>query len=562
MKKLYFAFVLAIISYCGFSQNKPLNRNDITYTYIEALRHKSLGNLPQAAYLFKKLSELDTICASCYYELSKVFLEGSDIKNGLPYAQKAYLLDSKNYWYVQNYANYLRINSEFVAAVPIYSKLASFPEYTVEDKFNYSECLLNTKNAKQGLEIIAQVEKENGFSEQFVLLKYRYYLNHKDFKLALQELDLLLQLNPDNAIYYGMQAEIYALQKKNDLAFQAYRKLIDARPNFASAYNSFGKFYLSLNDTANAYKQFNKVLYDTVFSKTERLNLLGSFLKESDSKNYFDSYLKTYYTSFLEKNDTVLAYREFLCDYYESRNNYQAAALAAYDLISRNSNQGVYWDRYFYYLNILKQYDTILTYENVIQTKLFDRPFVLFVAGLASYLTDKPVRSNYYLKRGLDIGQSNKFLSNQMLNLIAENYYKIHKPDSSFYYYELAISEGNDDIGMLNNYAYYLALEKKDLDKALNMSRLTITKEPKNATYLDTYAWVLFHLKLYNEAYKYILLAYKYDKRGSAEMLEHVGDILFCLGKKSKAIDFWEKAAKISSEKDRILGKISTYVCP
>jgi Tfp pilus assembly protein PilF len=61
-----------------------------------------------------------------------------------------------------------------------------------------------------------------------------------------------------------------------------------------------------------------------------------------------------------------------------------------------------------------------------------------------------------------------------------------------------------DNIPVLNNYAYYLSLEQTDLDKAEEMSYRTIKAEPNNATYLDTYAWILFQLGQYNDALFYI----------------------------------------------------------
>lgn len=46
----------------------------------------------------------------------------------------------------------------------------------------------------------------------------------------------------------------------------------------------------------------------------------------------------------------------------------------------------------------------------------------------------------------------------------------------------------DDNIGCLNNYAYYLSEKEIYLDKAEQMSFRAIKAEPKNATYLDTYA--------------------------------------------------------------------------
>ena len=51
---------------------------------------------------------------------------------------------------------------------------------------------------------------------------------------------------------------------------------------------------------------------------------------------------------------------------------------------------------------------------------------------------------------------------------------------------------------VLNNYAYHLATHKGDLQKAEQMSALTIREDPYNPVYLDTYGWIL-HLQGQNE---------------------------------------------------------------
>ena len=55
---------------------------------------------------------------------------------------------------------------------------------------------------------------------------------------------------------------------------------------------------------------------------------------------------------------------------------------------------------------------------------------------------------------------------------------------------------------VLNNYAYFLSLEERDLERALNMSSRAVALTDNNPTFLDTYAWVLFKLGRAAEAKK------------------------------------------------------------
>ena len=70
--------------------------------------------------------------------------------------------------------------------------------------------------------------------------------------------------------------------------------------------------------------------------------------------------------------------------------------------------------------------------------------------------------------------------------------------------YDSCLQWKDDNMGCLNNYAYFLSESGEQLAKAEQMSFKTVKAEPKNATYLDTYAWILYMLGRYSEAKIYI----------------------------------------------------------
>jgi Tfp pilus assembly protein PilF len=123
--------------------------------------------------------------------------------------------------------------------------------------------------------------------------------------------------------------------------------------------------------------------------------------------------------------------------------------------------------------------------------------------------------------------------------------------------YDSCLQWRPDNIACLNNYAYFLSIDGKHLDKAEEMSRRTIKKEPENPTYLDTYAWVLFRQKRYAEAKIYIEQALKFDTVDvSADVLEHAGDIYANNGEMEKAMEKWKEALKLAPENKVLIRKI------
>ena len=63
------------------------------------------------------------------------------------------------------------------------------------------------------------------------------------------------------------------------------------------------------------------------------------------------------------------------------------------------------------------------------------------------------------------------------------------------------------------------------------MSTKLAELHPKNATYLDTHAWVLYVMKDYAGAKKYLEKAIQSDPANiSGTILEHYGDVLIPVG--------------------------------
>ena len=114
----------------------------------------------------------------------------------------------------------------------------------------------------------------------------------------------------------------------------------------------------------------------------------------------------------------------------------------------------------------------------------------------------------------------------------------------------------------MNNYAYYLSLEKAELKKAERMSAKTVELEPKNSTYLDTYAWILYQQGNYSLAKFYIEKAIdnlaKQEDHGV--IMEHYGDILWMNSKDAendgKALEMWQKSYDAGNKTEEIKQKI------
>jgi len=141
---------------------------------------------------------------------------------------------------------------------------------------------------------------------------------------------------------------------------------------------------------------------------------------------------------------------------------------------------------------------------------------------------------------------------------IGDIWYKLSNKEKAFANYEKALEQNPGNVYVMNNYAYYLSEEKLDLRKAERMSGKTVELEPKNSTYLDTYAWILYQQGNYSLAKFYIERAVDNleKEHDPGVILEHYGDILQALNDRKKAVEIWQKALDAGITDEALKAKI------
>ena len=193
-------------------------------------------------------------------------------------------------------------------------------------------------------------------------------------------------------------------------------------------------------------------------------------------------------------------------------------------------------------------------------THLPEEPQYYFYLGAAYYQQGKHEEALNVFQEGLENSTiPNPLVESDFYGQIGDLNYFLGNTDAAFESYEKALTLNPQNLPVLNNYSYYLSLERRDLDKAEQMSGITIKAEPLNPTYLDTYGWVMFVQGSYVTAKIYIERAIEYGQEDpSAEVHEHYGDVLYKTGDSEGAMEQWLIARELGDESDELKRKIET----
>ena len=158
------------------------------------------------------------------------------------------------------------------------------------------------------------------------------------------------------------------------------------------------------------------------------------------------------------------------------------------------------------------------------------QPVFYWYAGVANSVLENNDDAITYLEKGRRY-TSDKLQMANFDAFLGDIYHQQGEEEKAFDAYDRTLRNDPDNVLVLNNYAYYLAVKGQDLDKALEMSTKAIAAEPDNPTYLDTHAWVLYMKGDYKEAEKHMKKALKLLKEPDATYTKHYEAILNKLGK-------------------------------
>lgn len=559
----YLFIIVLIISFsCSAKREtaEKIDKDDIELNYIhyftEGTKHSLLGNYKLAVQLYNKCIQLKPESNAPYYQLSNIYMKAGDIQNAVAYAEKAFENDDTNIWYALHLANLYQYTKENTKAIKVYERIV---ELDPEEEYYYNLALLYTRdgNYENALNVIDSLNIELKNSKEILLLRHNIYSKKGEKDNAVNELEKLIKFFPENYENYGLLAEYLTEIGRNKYAQEIYWKLNKLMPNSGLVDISYGDFLLhQKHDKDSAYFYYKKSLLTDDISLDDKVNLIYSIVESYKSYDsiFVIEMINTYKDNF-GNDDRIYTVS---ADYFIKNADYKTARDELETYISLNENNEIVWEQFLLLDNFLGN-DSVL-YQNCERAiEIFPEKsnFILFKA-FAEYGLELYDSCIITCSKGLSIttDQDEKL---QFYTLLADAHRENKNYKTSDLYYEKIIEEDPKNMMIKNNYSYYLSLREEKLEKAEKYSAETIRREPENATYLDTYGWILFKLGKYDDALKYIQTAIKYGANENAEVLDHYGDIMVKLNRCKEAIEAWNEAKKYSGASTDIDRKIEEW---
>lgn len=313
-------------------------------------------------------------------------------------------------------------------------------------------------------------------------------------------------------------------------------------------YFSLANTKLKQADTTAYFTYFAKALDDKDLALEVKFQRLLPLLMGKDFATYKDTNVvaELFDRLTIVHKDDARSY-VYYANYLQNRD--KPAALVQYKkALSIDKSNPALWQDMFLLEIDLGLFEDLYTGTDEVLSIFPEEPLFNLFYALAAMQKEEYIHAKEKLQNGLEYAGDNLTLKGQMHAYLGDVEHSLGNSDESFKHYEKALEIDDNNVVVLNNYSYYLSVENKELEKAEKMISKCIELESGNATYLDTYAWVLFKRGRFFEA-KYIIER-AIDNGGvdSDVIVEHYGDILFMNNKVEDALIQWKKSLDMGNE--------------
>ena len=536
--------------------------------FLEAMCQREKGNHDAAFDLLSHCVTLDSTRSEAYFYLSQYAAVMKQRDTSLRYLQRAVELDPDNTTYIETLAGAYINQRKYGEAIGMLERLTAKRPDREDVLGMLIQLYERQEDYDNAIRTLTRLETIEGKSERLSYAKSNLYSRKGDKKAAIAEMKMLADQYPNDNNYRGLYANTLYINGQKKKAVSIYQKILKEEPANRNAQMALLAYYNDQHDTLQVEQFTERILFNKHATTEDRVTLMRQVIAQSEQTGGDSTRVLQLFRRMLAmpQSDADLA---LFCAGYMNMKSMpddsigrvleQVLDIAPDNAAARMQLVSYAWkaghrDRVIALCGDARQYNP-------------DEMVFYYYQGIAYYQNDQLDEALDAFRNGIGVitQESNPEIVSDFYAVMGDILHQKGADREAFAAYDSCLAWKDDNISCLNNYAYYLSERNLRIDDAEKMSLRTIKAEPDNATYLDTYAWILFRQKRYAEARAYIDRTLEHDADSSSVMLSHAGDIYFHDGDVDKAVEFWQKALERfndaqgnAREKQLLIRKIKT----
>lgn len=522
--------------------------------FIEAEKYFILEDYAKAYVLFLKALELEPENAAINFKLAETLARDNELEKALAYAKKSVELNPKNKYYYLLAAQIQGKLGNYPEATQLYQAMIDNVEGTEEHYFDLANLYIMQEQYEEALEIYNKAENYFGINDQVVLQKQKIYIKLGNLKKALEEGENLIELFPEEVNYYLAQAEVLLSNDRTKDAIEYLESATEIEPGNAKANMMLSEAYQKSGELQKSREAQQKAFASPDVELNLKvqviLNLFNQFPDEE-----LEQYSKQLVENLLDAHPEEGMANAVYGDYHFKMQNLDLAREQYLAAIEKGHNNFAIWRNVIQIGLNLQQYQNVVKDSDKALESYPNQALLYMFNGTAHFLLKNFEEAVAVLEQGKKLASGDLQLLSMIAGQLGDAYHSLEQYEKSNNAYQTALDANPDNDHVLNNYSYYLALRKENLELARKMSTKLVKRNPDSPNYLDTHAWVLYMQGDYNQAKKIIEKALQEDVNGT--IIEHYGDILYKLGDIDGAVKQWQRAKGMDETSELIDKKIA-----
>ena len=519
--------------------------------FLDAMIERQKGNHDAAFSLLTRCLEINPDASEAYYFLAYYYVEMKQNDRAFSYFRKAAELEPGNATYMETLARSYIGMEQYNDAINVVERLYDMDKSRQELLEMLYKLHIQQHDFEKAISVLDRMEAIDGKSERLSLSKSGLYLQQNKNEEALKEIKSLSEQYPNDLNYRTLYASTLMMgsadnmDERREQARQILEEVLKEEPNNYRAQNTMRSYYIGEQDTLRADSLTRSILLNPATSTEDKVSLLRQEIGYSEAHGGDSTNVLSLFHEMLSQPNPDPNMAELCAAYMDLKKMPRDSVAAMLELVLRLApdNASARLQLVQYAWEDENNNQVISLCKDARQYNPDEMAFYYY-QGMAFYRQDNKDGALEAFQNGISVitEESNPAIVSDFYAVMGDLLHQKGRQREAFAAYDSCLQWKPDNIGCLNNYAYYLSELGQELDKAEQMSHQTIKAEPRNGTYLDTYAWILFMQKRYSEARIYIDQAVLNDSAQSSVILEHAGDIYALNNDMQKALDYWQKA--------------------
>ena len=545
----------------------PISKDELQKAegfFIEGQKYFLLEDYTKALVEFEKCQKINPKNATVYFKIAESQTKSEAFETALVNILKAIELEDNNKYYYLLAANIYNIQARYADTAIIYETMLEKIQDLDSYYFELATIYLYQKRYRDALSAYDRAEKALGVTEDISHQKQKIYLQLNQLKNAIREGEKLVSTYPETSQHTISLVNILTANDKEAKAIDLLTNLLEKDPNNGEALLMLASLQKNTGDISAYQDTMDKIHENPDIDIDIKVQLIAKNIYQiasARSANHPNQTLENntlnHTKTLVERHPNNVQFLTLYGDLLYALDKKKEALKKYVKSLSLDDSSFQTWH------NVLQlEYDfgnsnTLVKHANQALETFPNQAIIYMYLGLAHLQLKNYLEAIHALEHGKKLSIENQPQIAVFSSLLGSAYNgnkDYYKSDNA---YQEALNINPEDHQTLNNYSYFLSLRKENLENAEKMAKKVVSIFPSNATYLDTYAWVLYRREKYKEAKVQIEKAIKVGEP-SAVFFDHYGDILHRLGEVDNAIVQWKKAKSLDKSIHNIEKKIET----